>query len=108
VTNPDVLENDATHVLPAFDEFLISYSHRDHVLAPAHVKRVNAGGGLLAPILVDRGLVIGTWSRVLGKTSVEVTTAYFAAATRRLRADLRAAFVRYATFLDRTLEFDEG
>ncbi len=98
-------DEDATHVLPPFDEFLISYAQRDHVLDPSQVKRINAGGGLLAPIIVHRGQVIGTWTRTLQRREVAVVPAYFASPSASVRRTVGEAFERYARFLDRELRF---
>ena len=94
-----------THgLLPAFDEFLIGYQRRDDVLDPAHVKRINAGGGLLAPVLVQEGRVVGIWRRTLATKSVTVGFDWFTKPTTpQLRAMQREA-ERYATFLGRELE----
>lgn len=100
VDGPD---EDATHVLPPFDEFLISYARRDHVLDPSQVKRINAGGGLLAPIIVHRGQVIGTWTRTLERRKVEVLPVYFTSPSASLRRSVAEAFGHYARFLDREL-----
>lgn len=96
----DTHEPGVTHaLLPAFDEFLIGYQHRDDVLEPAHVKRINAGGGLLAPLLVHEGKVVGVWRRTLATKSVEVAFDWFTKPTpQQLRAMQREAG-RYATFL---------
>jgi len=94
-----------THgLLPAFDEFLIGYQHRDDVLEPAHVKRINAGGGLLAPVLVHEGRVVGIWRRTLATKSVGIGFDWFTKPTTpQLRAMQREA-ERYATFLGLELE----
>lgn len=89
-----------THaMLPAFDEFLIGYQRRDDVLEPAHVKRINAGGGLLAPLLVFEGKVVGIWRRTLATKSVTVEFEWFAKPTTEQRRAMRREAERYATFL---------
>lgn len=86
-------------LLPAFDEFLIGYQNRDDVLEPAHVKRINAGGGLLAPVLVDEGRVVGVWRRTLATKSVAVELDWFTKPTAAQQRAMRGEAERYARFL---------
>ena len=52
------------HLLPGFDEFLLGYAHRGHVLAAEHAARVVPGGnGVFRGTLVSAGTVVGTWVR---------------------------------------------
>ena len=93
----------STHLLPAFDEYLVGYRDRDAVLDRAHVKRFNAGGGMLSPVIVSGGRVVGTWRRALVRDTVKVELEYFTSARPDSRA-LARALERYATFLGRTLK----
>jgi len=87
------------HLLPAFDEYLVAYRHRRDVLDPRHARTINAGGGLLDPIVVAGGLVVGTWRRVLGRKGVALQVETFGALTPALRADVEAAAERYGAFV---------
>ncbi|WP_432488646.1 winged helix DNA-binding domain-containing protein [Kineococcus sp. SYSU DK018] len=54
----------ALHLLPGFDEFLLGYADRSHVLPPEHVQRVVPGGnGVFRGTVVHGGAVVGTWGR---------------------------------------------
>jgi hypothetical protein len=48
----------AAYLLPPFDEYLLGYQARRVALDPAHVRRVNAGGGPKPALLLD-GRVAG-------------------------------------------------
>lgn len=49
--------------LPAFDEYYISYADRTAVCAPADLAAVGPGSnGMVRPVLVGHGRVIGTWA----------------------------------------------
>jgi hypothetical protein len=93
-------------LVPAFDEYLVAYRRRDEVLDPADVARVNAGGGLLSPVVVVDGYVLGTWKRTLGRADVTVDVRLFHAATDRDVKAIKRAAERYAAFLGRALELD--
>ncbi len=56
-------------LLPAFDTFLLGYRNRDLHLSPHHVRRVNAGGGIVRPVVLVDGRVKGTW-RLVRRPSV--------------------------------------
>jgi hypothetical protein len=97
-TPPRGATNDA-HLLPAWDEYTVAYRDREAVLDAKHAKQVNAGGGVLKPVIVVRGHVVGSWRRSLGKSGATVTPSLFG---RLDRDDLRAvanAADRYGHFL---------
>lgn len=55
----------AVHLLPAFDEYVIGYRHRDPVLDPQHTRRVIGANGLVSPTVVVDGRVAATWKRTV-------------------------------------------
>ena len=89
----------AAFLLPAFDEYLIAYRDRDAVLDPKHVKRLNAGGGMLGPCVVFDGRVIGTWRRTLTRTAVAIDIDWFEVPAPRANQAIAAAARRYGAFL---------
>ncbi len=86
----------STHLLPSFDEYLIAYKVRDDVLNPKHTKRINAGGGMFAPLLVVDGRVVGTWKRTLSKSSVAIRIEML---EKVKLSGVEGAVERYASFL---------
>jgi hypothetical protein len=99
----EVPRSSGAYLLPAFDEYLVAYQNRDAVLAPDHVKRINAGGGMLGPCIVRRGVVIGTWRRTLGPTTVRVEHELFVRASAEERRAIALPTTRYAAFVGRVL-----
>jgi hypothetical protein len=89
------------HLLPPFDEYLVAYKDRGAVIDAKHAPRVNAGGGLLAPVIVADGRVVGTWRRTLGKTDVTVEHDLFSKQSSPPRRALEEATQRYARFVGR-------
>lgn len=87
------------HLLPAFDEYLIGYRDRADVLDPKDARRVNAGGGMLGPCIVVKGRVVGTWRRVLGRSTVEIETKFFHSPTAAERRAVNLAARRYGAFV---------
>ena len=49
-------------LLGAFDNVLLGYADRTLHVPAAHARRVNAGGGMVKPVIVDDGRIVGTWT----------------------------------------------
>ncbi|MBI5877278.1 MAG: AlkZ family DNA glycosylase [Chloroflexi bacterium] len=96
----------AVSLLPAFDEYLVSYKDRSAVLDPLDVKRVNAGGGILNPAIVVDGQVVGTWKRTLRRGAVAVAPTGFPKHAQVAESALREAVERYGAFLGLTAEVE--
>jgi hypothetical protein len=94
----------STHLLPAFDEYLIAYRDRSDVLDPKLASRLTDGGGILPPVVVIDGNVVGTWRRDLGRKGVRIAVSLWEAVPRAGRDDIRAAAERYAAFVELTPE----
>jgi hypothetical protein len=60
------------HLLPAYDEYTVAYKDRGPVLDSAH-----AGQGVLSPVIVADGRVVGTWKRAFEKDGVRLTPGPF-------------------------------
>ena len=55
---------DQVHALPPFDEYYLSYANREGVCAPEFLPAIGPGkNGMVRPVLVSRGEVVGTWSQ---------------------------------------------
>lgn len=51
-------------LLPPFDEYVLGYGDRSHVLAPDRAHRIVPGGnGVFKPTVVAGGRIVGTWGR---------------------------------------------
>ena len=49
-------------LLGFFDTYLLGYKGRDLAVAPEHTSRVNAGGGMIRPVVTIDGRTVATWS----------------------------------------------
>jgi len=77
------------HLLPAFDEFLISYKDRSALMDVSHYKKVVAGYGIFKPVLIKNGFVTGTWQRTIKKEEVRIQMTFLDTITK-------AEFEKYA------------
>ncbi|WP_432571777.1 winged helix DNA-binding domain-containing protein [Kineococcus sp. SYSU DK005] len=72
-----------THLLPGFDEFVLGYADRSHVLPAEHAGRVVPGGnGVFRGTVVHGGAVVGTWTRDGDAVSTEPFTPFAPAVLR--------------------------
>jgi hypothetical protein len=86
------------YVLPGFDEYLLGYQDRSLPLATEHSQRIVPGNnGILLPLIVANGRVIGTWRRTPRSTALEVD--YFSQATTAERTGFARATAARAAFM---------
>ena len=83
----------ANHPMPvrlvgAFDALLLGYADRSLHVLPEHARDVNAGGGLIRPVVLVDGKVVATWKYQSTRSSHRVEIAPFGALTADERAGL--------------------
>ncbi len=62
----------AVRLLGGFDVYLLGYHDRELVVPRQHAKRVNAGGGIIRPIVLVDGLAAGTWRTKRQRHQLEI------------------------------------
>lgn len=98
VTKPSV------HLLPAYDEFLISYANRSASLEGIDNKKTISDNGIFRPIIVAGGQVKGLWKRTAKKDTVLVETDFFQQPGPGLIEGVADEVRRYGVFLDKKIE----
>jgi len=95
------------HLLPAYDEFMISYADRLAPLARVHVRRAISDNGIFHPTIVAGGLVVGVWTRHKLGAAASVEAALFGRPAARMRAGISRCVKRLAEFwgMETTLEY---
>ena len=64
-SNEKIKPNSEIHLLPAFDEYIISYNHRLDVVDKNNAPKVFTNNGIFKPMIVQDGKIIGTWKRTI-------------------------------------------
>jgi Winged helix DNA-binding domain len=64
--------------LPRYDELLISYQHRDRVIAPAHRRAVYTKNAIVEAVVTVDGFAAGRWSFVRAKNEATLRVSTFA------------------------------
>jgi len=86
----------SVHLLPGFDEFVLGYTDRTHVLNPGHADLIVPGGnGVFKRTVVASGKVIGTWALQGTGPRAAVVPELFDG-NQQLGPAARAAFARAA------------
>lgn len=89
----------AVHLLPAFDEYTISYKERGAALDPSQATQAITGNGIFKPIVVVDGRVAGVWSRTEKRTSVVIEQQLFTALDEGETERVSQAAKRFGVFL---------
>ena len=96
---------EVVHLVPAYDEFIISYTDRNASLGHEIHSKAVSSNGLFRPVLVQNGRVIGTWKRESKKEKIRVTTHLFSGQDHILKQSLLEALKPYARYLEKQIEF---
>ena len=65
---------DTTHLLPAYDQYLIGYKDRSDVLAKEHTSKAFNSHGIFQPVILCDGQIVGNWKRTAGRGNVTIQT----------------------------------
>ena len=98
------LDNTSTHLLPAFDEFLISYKDRSASLALRHNKKAVSDNGIFRPVIVVNGQVAGIWKPIKNKEKVIIETSFFIKINGSSRMLLKEKVAAYGKYLNKRTE----
>jgi hypothetical protein len=99
--DPNVAEekSDAVYALPGFDEYLLGYKDRTAAASTEHMKKIlPAANGIFMSTIVSRGLVVGTWRRVIDRKRIVVTASPFSKLSAKTAAGFRNAMRAYGKF----------
>jgi hypothetical protein len=91
----------SAYLLPAFDEYLISYKDRSAAIEFDHQPKTFTNNGIFNPIVVINGKVTGSWKRIVVKDQVQITASVFKTHSRSARNLIEKAARLYGKFLDK-------
>lgn len=69
--------HDSVYLLPAFDEYLISYKNRSSAITLENHTKAISNNGIFRPIIVVNGQISGLWKRTIKKNSVLIELDHF-------------------------------
>jgi hypothetical protein len=103
LTGPDTYK-DQIYLLPAFDEFIISYKDRKPSLTSEHHSRAVSSNGIFRPIIVSNGHVIGIWRQAVKNGKVVLETVSFGSDLMEQKHLIAKASSAYSHFIQREVE----
>jgi len=68
---------DSVYLLPAFDEYLISYKNRSSAITLENHTKAISNNGIFRPIIVVNGQISGLWKRTIKKDTVLIELDHF-------------------------------
>jgi hypothetical protein len=99
-----VKAKETAFLLPAFDEFIISYKDRSATITSENHKRAVSSNGMFHPTVVVNGETIEVWKRALKRDKVILEFTYFTKPSPASQRLIEAASVRYGEFLGKKVE----
>ncbi|MCD8262261.1 MAG: winged helix DNA-binding domain-containing protein [Bacteroides sp.] len=88
------------HLLPSYNEYLISYKDRTHVLPLEYYRKAFNTYGIFYPVIVYNGQVAGNWNRTKTGKGFRLETSFFEPTFRFNKELLQEAEKRYLSFLE--------
>jgi hypothetical protein len=99
---PEFKDNPKTiSLLPAFDEYLVSYKDRSAAIEMKYRKQVYTNNGIFNPSILTNGVVTGSWKRTLKKEKVFIQPTFFVEPDKSQNDELEETFKEYCKFLGR-------
>jgi len=89
------------YLLPAYDEYVISYKDRSAVLSAENAKTAMSNNGIFWPIIIINGKVAGVWKRTIKKDKTIVETTFFKTPPATIGKSLKKAEKAYCDFVRR-------
>lgn len=84
-------------LLPLFDPYLMGHASREHLVERAFAARVSRTAGWISAVVLDRGVVAGTWTHSLKNRRLRIIVTPFRRLAASTRSDVKT---RAASFAD--------
>lgn len=97
-------EKNTVHLLPAYDEFLISYKDRSASVTVTDQQKAISNNGIFRPVIVVNGEVAGIWKRSVKPAKVLIETTFFTKQTKKVMKQTEEAAMQFARFLGKEAE----
>lgn len=94
----------SAHLLPAFDEFIISYRDRAAALTSAQHKKAISDNGIFRPVIMVNGQATGIWKRTVKGNRVMIDALYFKRPSLSMKISVEKAANEFALFLCREMQ----
>ncbi|MBE0649954.1 MAG: AlkZ family DNA glycosylase [Bacteroidales bacterium] len=106
VSEVSLRNKDSVYLLPAYDEFVISYRDRTASLIFEDHNKAVSNNGVFRPIIVEKGIVTGIWKRTIKNDKVMIETEFFRPPGKVMHNRLLKPLTSYGHFLEKKVELN--
>jgi hypothetical protein len=96
--------SNTVYLLPAYDEFIISYKDRSAALEWEHINRAISRNGIFKPVIVINNKVSGIWKKTLLKDKLMIEISFFRPYNDKELKAIEKATKWYGQFAGRDVE----
>jgi hypothetical protein len=87
------------YLLPAYDEFMVSYRDRSASIALKHHRSMISSNGIFKPSIVLNGRITGIWKRILKNEKIAIEADFFTKKDKLNKDILKKLIKNYSDFL---------
>lgn len=88
----------SVYLLPAYDEFIISYKVRSDVLNPQKNNKAISNNGIFRPVIVVNGKVTGIWKPAVINGKLKIETQFFEKTDIKIKKIISKKFLEFTDF----------
>lgn len=100
--------NDSVCLLPAYDEFLISYKDRSASITSEDHKKAISSNGIFRPVILVDGQISGLWKKNITKGRIMIKTEYFRPHNPTEQQAIAKAVASFGNFTEKKTELQLG
>ena len=93
------IESEILHLLPAYDEYLISYTDRTAVLKLEDSPQAYTRYGIFYPVILYNGQIVGNWKKTIKNKQTTLETSFFDSKLKINKDLLIKAEQKYRSFI---------
>lgn len=98
-TTPSSRVKKNVFLLPAYDEYLLSYSDRSAMLVSEKHKGIVSSNGIFYPLIVVNNSVVGTWRRTIQNNTVNLEMNFFEPQDANTKNLINKEAIKFSKFL---------
>jgi len=95
---------DSVYLLPAFDEYLISYKNRSSAITLENHTKAISNNGIFRPVIVVNGQISGLWKRTVKKDTVLIELDHFRPHSKKEMQLIEKAARSFGNFSGKNVE----
>jgi hypothetical protein len=92
-------------ILPAYDEFIISYKDRSSSITQEDFRKAISNNGMFYPVIIENGIVIGIWKRSISKDKIVIEPKFFHESNSETQKSIETKCAEFELFMGKKVEF---